>query len=694
MLFKLYESTIIPEERFMKKIAYFSLIMSFIFLAGTVTTVQAGPVKHEKLRIYTDSFEPLNYLDNGRLTGLSAEVVQELIKRTGTKADIKVAAWEEGYKAVMNKPGAALFSMAMTPERKEMFRWVGPIVIQDTNFYAKKGANTGIVRLEDAKKASKIVVVKDYASEEQLKKAGFTNLETVITEDAAIKKLLSGEAELFPSGNITMPSLLKNNGATMSDVEKVLNLSTNMGYIAFSKGTSPELVAMWQKKLDEMKNDGIFRKIYAKWLPAETPPEIIQMVTEEYPPVTFMKDGKVTGFVTEIVREISKRQGIPDNVRLTSWDEAYNLALINPNVVLFSCERTEKREKLFNWVGPVGKNSSIFYAKKGSGIKMESLEDARKVAAIGTVTSWFNEQDLKNRGFTNLVSSQLPAANVKKLMNGEVQLCVFTDITVGDIVKSAGYSMDDLEPVATLSSSYFYIALSLGTPQETIDKWKSALDSIKTDGTFEKIYLNYIPGADMTDLLSVEGSSSYYPGECSGMSKLPPKENELMEFVCSAKALALANMKKLGKEAGLAATFKEFDKQASDPECKAGKCRFQKGELYMYAYENEMKDGRVVKIKCLAHGAKPDMIGKDFFNAGFAMKAYPQYGIKEQKDAKFFQMVSDAAYRKKGYSDGFVLFIWPNPEDGNRIWLKKGYSTKLTDTIWIGSGIYIEKAGQ
>ncbi|HOG82610.1 MAG TPA: transporter substrate-binding domain-containing protein [Smithellaceae bacterium] len=675
----------------MKKLAYFLLTISLILFTGALSAAQAG---QEKLKIYTDSFEPLNYLDNGRLTGLAAEVVQEIVKRTKTKADIKVAAWEDGYKAVMERPNTALFSMAMTPERKAMFQWVGPITVQDTNFYAKKGANTGIARLEDAKKAPKIVVVKNYASEEQLRKTGFTNLETVITEDAAIKKLLRGEAELFPSGNITMPSLLRNNGATMNDVEKVLNLSTNMGYIAFSRSTSPKLVALWQKKLDEMKTDGTFRKIYAKWLPAETPPEIIQMITEEYPPVTFMKDGKVTGFVTEIVREITSRQRIPDNIRLTSWDEAYNLALINPNVVLFSAERTEQREKLFKWVGPVGKNSSIFYAKKGSGIKMNSLEDARKVSAIGTVTNWFNEQDLKNRGFTNLVSSQRPADSVKKLMNGEVKLCVLTDITAGDIVKSAGYTMDDLEPVATLSSTYFYIAFSLGTPKETIEKFKSALTGIKSDGTFEKIYLSYIPGADMTGLLNTKESASYYPGECSDLSKLPAKERELMEFVCNAKAVALANMKKLGKEAGLAATFKEFDRQASDPDCKRGKCQFQKGELYMYAYENAMKDGHVVKIKCLAHGANPSMIGKDFYNAGFEMRAYPEYGIEEQKDAKFFRMVSDAAYRKNGYTDGFVLFTWPNPVDGNRIWLKKGYSTKLTDTIWIGSGIYIEKAGQ
>ena len=227
----------------------------------------------------------------------------------------------------------------------------------------------------------------------------------------------------------------------------------------------------------------------------------LQLLTEEYPPVTFMKDGKVTGFVTDIVREIIARQGMPDRIRLTAWDEAYNTALNTPNVVLFSAERTEKRENLFQWVGPVGKNSAIFYAKKGSGIKIKSLEEAKKIKAIATTTDWFTEQYLKDKGFTNLVSSPLPVTGVKQLMNGEVQVSVFTDITIPEIVKNAGYRMDDLEPVFTVSNTYFYIAVSRGTPVEMVKKWQSVLVGLKADGTFEKIYRRYIPNADLKDLL-------------------------------------------------------------------------------------------------------------------------------------------------------------------------------------------------
>lgn len=236
--------------------------------------------------------------------------------------------------------------------------------------------------------------------------------------------------------------------------------------------------------------------------PANPAPAELTVITEEYPPVSFMKDGKISGFVTDIVREIMARQGMKSTIRLMSWDEGYNIALKTPNVVLFSAERTDKREKLFQWVGPVGKNSAMFYAKKGSGVKINSLSDAKKLKTIATTKDWFTEQYLKSKGFSNLSSSALPTANVKQVIDGTAQASVFTDITIPEIVKKAGYTMGDLEPVFLLTNTYFYIAMSLGTPPETVRKWQSVLDTMKADGTFEKIYREYIPDADLADLLN------------------------------------------------------------------------------------------------------------------------------------------------------------------------------------------------
>jgi len=255
----------------MRKFWFLCLTLSLFLFAGFASAIQTDDAKPAVLKIYTEEYPPLNFTEKGKLTGLATEAVQELIKRTRTGADIQPATWEEGYKTVMEKPNVALFSVAMTPERKSLLQWVGPIAFLNANFYARKGSNQGIRLLEDAKKLPNIVVVKDYYTEQLLRNEGFSNLESVATEEIAIRKLLNGESQLFPASNITMPALLKRVNSSMDDVESVLNLSTNMLYIAFSRGTSPEMVALWQKTLDEMKAEGAFTQIYTKWLPAEMP---------------------------------------------------------------------------------------------------------------------------------------------------------------------------------------------------------------------------------------------------------------------------------------------------------------------------------------------------------------------------------------------------------------------------------------
>jgi len=79
---------------------------------------------------------------------------------------------------------------------------------------------------------------------------------------------------------------------------------------------------------------------------------------------------------------------------------------------------------------------------------------------------------------------------------------VFTDITIPEIVSQAGYGMNDLEPVFTVGQTYFYIAVSKDTPVSVVQAWQSSLDSLKADGTFERIYRTYLPHADLGDMLA------------------------------------------------------------------------------------------------------------------------------------------------------------------------------------------------
>jgi len=485
------------ENILMRTSSFLSCLALLVLASGHAIGAEAP----SSLRILTAENPPLNFTRNDELTGLSVEVVRELQRRTGSGGDIELVAWPEGYEALLGQGDVALFSTTMTAERKELFQWAGPIVAHDTSLYALKGSGIRIANLEQARGAGRIATVSKYYSEQMLAAEGFTNTESYLDRVTTLRQLLDGKVPLVAASSTEMLAALEKTGTSPDVVEKAFTLSTDLVYIAFSRGVAPSLVERWQGALDAMKREGTFARIYGRWLPGEMPPGILQLVTEEYPPITFMKGGQPSGFVTDMVREIAARQGIPDDILLTSWKNGYQMALHYPKVLLFSAERTPEREDLFQWIGPVGRNSAILYARRGSGIRVESLADAKGVAAIATTTNWFTEQQLKREGFGNLLSSPDPRTNVRQLMNGEAQLSVFTDITIPEIVREAGYDMADLEPVFTVGQTFFYIAVSRDTPAAIVQAWQSTLDDIKRDGTFERIYRSYLPEAELDDLL-------------------------------------------------------------------------------------------------------------------------------------------------------------------------------------------------
>jgi signal transduction histidine kinase len=109
------------------------------------------------------------------------------------------------------------------------------------------------------------------------------------------------------------------------------------------------------------------------------------------------------------------------------------------------------------------------------------------------------------------------------------------------------------------------------------------------------------------------------------------------------------------KKAGPEATFKEV----SDKSVKG----FHDRDLYPFIYD--------MSGLCVAHGARPALIGKNFID------------LKDQ-DGKYLirEMVSMA----KGPGSGWIDYKWPNPLT-NKIEDKSSYVEKMGD-YFVGVGIY------
>lgn len=214
------------------------------------------------------------------------------------------------------------------------------------------------------------------------------------------------------------------------------------------------------------------------------------VMTEEYPPYNYTENGVLKGIATDTVKEILLKIKHPEMIEVLPWSRAYSLIQRQDNMVLFSMTRTESREQLFKWVGPVAENNWVFFAKKGSGVKISSMGDAKKVNAIGTYKDDAGELMLKELGFTNIDSVIRDELNVKKLEQDKIQLWISGDVQ--GYIKAKEFKLQDsIEPVYNIKSMQLYIAFSKNTPDDEVKKWQAALDELKKDGTYQKIVDKY-----------------------------------------------------------------------------------------------------------------------------------------------------------------------------------------------------------
>ncbi len=235
----------------------------------------------------------------------------------------------------------------------------------------------------------------------------------------------------------------------------------------------------------------------------------LQLLTEENPPLNFSQNGQPRGLSIDVVQEIQRRVGNTDPIEVQPWARAYRTATTVPNVALFGTARTAVREELFHWVGPVATAVASLYSKRGAGLRIASLDDAKSVERILVVRDFYTHQLLQKLGFANLELVAKPETMVKITVNGRAPLMFIGNLTLPDLLEKAGATRSDVELVYTVTSIQTYIAFSLGTPKGVVASWQAALGGMKRDGTYATIYARWLPGETPTKIKPDANTSPY-----------------------------------------------------------------------------------------------------------------------------------------------------------------------------------------
>jgi len=220
----------------------------------------------------------------------------------------------------------------------------------------------------------------------------------------------------------------------------------------------------------------------------------IKPITEEWAPYQMKIDGMLTGISVDIVREIQKRIGNKQKIKIFPWNRGYNMTLKRQGYALFTAARTKDREKLFKWVGPLTQLKLVMFKLKLNKTIYKTAQDMKNAKSIAVTKNDAAQQILASQGYKNLQiktggSNQI---NLKKILNKKAEL--WPTGYYGGYYRIKQLGVQDKMTVVQAPPFLelpLAIAFNKKTPDEIINKWQKALDNIKADGTYDKILKKY-----------------------------------------------------------------------------------------------------------------------------------------------------------------------------------------------------------
>ena len=228
----------------------------------------SSPSFAQKITVATEEYPPYNFLDSSKkISGMSTEVVEEVLKRAKLEYHLDIYPWARAYKMAQEAPNVLIYSIGRSEKRESLFKWVDVIAPWDVYLYRLKSRpEIKVDKLDDIKKY-KIGAVRDDVRAQYLEKLG-VKPDLTNSDSFNSKKLAVNRIDMFPIDEAALIALYKREGVDPEIVVKVFkltDLSTGL-YMAFSHETSDDIVHKCKVALAEMKKDGTFEKIRMKYL--------------------------------------------------------------------------------------------------------------------------------------------------------------------------------------------------------------------------------------------------------------------------------------------------------------------------------------------------------------------------------------------------------------------------------------------
>ena len=492
------------------------LLATLLPLFFVFSTVKAD----DAITIVSDTaYAPFEFKDSDQTyKGIDVDLITEIAKRSGWEYTMNHPGFDAAVNAVQaGQADAIMAGMTITEARQKVFTFSDPyydtkIVLYTrsdqkvTDYSELKGKNIGV----------KNGTISQTFLEENQEKYGYT-IKTFDTGDLMNNSLDAGAVDAAMDDQPVVQFAI-NQGKNYAI--NIAGESVGSFGFAVKKGSDYEyLVEDFNKALAEMKKDGTYDSIMAKWLGEEedssqadasvvasssltltgdakakaTPVKSNYKIVMDssFAPFEYQNDaGQYVGIDVELIKAIAEQQGFTITLSNPGFDAALNAVQAGQaDAVIAGMSITDARKEIFDFSDAYYTSNILLAVKTGSPYASYADLKGKTVGAKNGTSSYaFLDENAATYGYT-LKAFDEASTMYDSLNSGSID-ALMDDEAVLRYAIQQGREFDT--PIPGEPSGEYGFAVNKGSNPELIEMFNNGLAPLVASGKYDEIVQKYL----------------------------------------------------------------------------------------------------------------------------------------------------------------------------------------------------------
>jgi len=229
-------------------------------------------IAEEPLMVIAEDWAPMSYRINDKPTGYAIELTQTLQQQLSHTESIVFLPWARANQLGQSRKNVLLIAMSKNQQRLNQFSFVGPIAEGSMGIFVRKDDAIQLQDLNGMTNQGSIGVYRDGDCQQTLGQTHPKQLAVASYPEQTAKQLLLSRVRFWCQADLGVPYTLNQIGKNKSDVRMAYQIKPLAIYLAFSDGTSPELVQQWHQALVKYMQTPEYTALYQKWFETDLHP--------------------------------------------------------------------------------------------------------------------------------------------------------------------------------------------------------------------------------------------------------------------------------------------------------------------------------------------------------------------------------------------------------------------------------------